>query len=171
MGAPSKIAVGLWGREGTAHFRRLTPPSFAAQSPTQSAAQHQAQCSLRTHDRSAGAEGCSHRASARGSPSVKGNRAQSGCSRRPRAAGKPLTRAQATRLGCSPRPRPRGNPRERAAAERRRGRRAQNSLTEVMPLSWRAAAIFSRADLWIWETRLSLMPSMPPISFIVSSLE
>jgi hypothetical protein len=33
MGATSKIAVGLWGREGTAHFRRLTPPSFAAQNP------------------------------------------------------------------------------------------------------------------------------------------
>ena len=33
MGAPSKIAFGLWGREGTAHFRRLTPPSFAAQNP------------------------------------------------------------------------------------------------------------------------------------------
>jgi hypothetical protein len=30
MGAPSKIADGLWGREGTAHSRRLTPPSFAA---------------------------------------------------------------------------------------------------------------------------------------------
>jgi hypothetical protein len=30
MGAPSKIAFGLWGREGTAHSRRLTPPSFAA---------------------------------------------------------------------------------------------------------------------------------------------
>ena len=38
MGAPSKIAVGLWGREGTAHFRRLTPPSFAAQNPPQGAA-------------------------------------------------------------------------------------------------------------------------------------
>ena len=36
--APSKIAVGLWGREGTAHFRRLTPPSFAAQNPPQGAA-------------------------------------------------------------------------------------------------------------------------------------
>jgi hypothetical protein len=34
---PSKIAVGLWGREGTAHFRRLTPPSFAAQNPPQGA--------------------------------------------------------------------------------------------------------------------------------------
>jgi len=33
MEAPSKIAVGLWGREGTAHFRRLTPPSFAALKP------------------------------------------------------------------------------------------------------------------------------------------
>jgi hypothetical protein len=32
MGAPSKIAFALWGREGTAHFRRLTP-SFAAQKP------------------------------------------------------------------------------------------------------------------------------------------
>jgi hypothetical protein len=37
MGAPSKIADGLWGREGTAHFRRLTPPSFAAQNPPQGA--------------------------------------------------------------------------------------------------------------------------------------
>jgi hypothetical protein len=33
MGAPSQIAFALWGREGTAHSRRLTPPSFAAQNP------------------------------------------------------------------------------------------------------------------------------------------
>jgi hypothetical protein len=38
MEAPSKIASGLWGREGTAHFRRLTPPSFTAQNPLQGAA-------------------------------------------------------------------------------------------------------------------------------------
>jgi hypothetical protein len=35
MEAPSKITDGLWGREGTAHSRRLTPPSFAAQNPPQ----------------------------------------------------------------------------------------------------------------------------------------
>jgi hypothetical protein len=53
-------AVWCAGREGTAHFRRLTPPSFAAQNPLQGG--------LRLHDRSADAVGCSHRASAMGNP-------------------------------------------------------------------------------------------------------
>lgn len=47
----------------------------------------------------------------------------------------------------------------------------QKARTDVMPLSCKTAAIFSSAALWICETRLSLMPSMPPISFMVSSLE
>jgi hypothetical protein len=58
MGAPSKIAVGLWGREGTAHFRRLTPPSFAARNPRH--------CDARPQHGIVDAVGCSHRASAMG---------------------------------------------------------------------------------------------------------
>lgn len=47
----------------------------------------------------------------------------------------------------------------------------QKARTDVMPFSCKTAAIFSSAALWICETRLSLMPNMPPISFMVSSLE
>jgi hypothetical protein len=34
-GGPVQNRRSGWGREGTAHFRRLTPPSFAAQNPLQ----------------------------------------------------------------------------------------------------------------------------------------
>lgn len=51
-----------------------------------------------------------------------------------------------------------------------RTRHRQKARAEVMPLCWSAAAIFSRADLWICDTRLSLIPNSPPISFMVSSL-
>jgi hypothetical protein len=49
-------------------------------------------------------------------------------------------------------------------------RAAQNARTESIPLACRTTCIFSSADLWICETRLSLMPKMPPISFMVISL-
>jgi hypothetical protein len=48
--------------------------------------------------------------------------------------------------------------------------RDQKAWTESIPLACRTTCIFSSADLWICETRLSLMPRIPPISFMVISL-
>ena len=45
----------------------------------------------------------------------------------------------------------------------------QNASAEWIPSDSRATAIFLRAVLWIWEMRLSLTPSMSPISFMVMS--
>ncbi len=39
-----------------------------------------------------------------------------------------------------------------------------------IPADCSAIAIFSSAVLWIWDTRLSLIPSSPPIFFMVMSL-
>jgi hypothetical protein len=46
----------------------------------------------------------------------------------------------------------------------------QNAWLEVIPFASSTVAIFSSADLWICDTRLSLIPKIPPISFIVISL-
>jgi hypothetical protein len=53
--APSKIAFGLRGREGTAHFRRLTPPSFAALKPVRGLMGHVRAVSEPRVERAAGA--------------------------------------------------------------------------------------------------------------------